>query len=684
MRASHVWVFLGLLPLLFGAPAAAAEEPASSPPRAESAAGKPPEKLPDVVVVGERNGDAVSKITVTGQELKQVPGSGGDPLRALQTFPGVTVNSDTSAAPAIRGTSPEDNLYYVDGLPVGYMFHFGGVFSVLNADLVQDFAFYPSAFGPEFDNALGGVIDVRLREPRSDRFGAKVNINLYESDFLVEGPVAAGHSYYFGARRSYFDLILPKSGTLDKDEGIEYRKFPSFYDYQGKYLWLTESHGSLSLQISGAADKSELYVPPTSSIAARDPVLAGTAVGKTRYDSQGAVWRTGLTESTNNRLALAHLRSRVDQSVGTLGRLSADFDTLSLRDEVTLRPAAAHQVLLGASYLHTVVDFDLDFHDPRCTEFDPACDFTSAPRVQRKDRLRFRETALYAKDRWRLHDKFTLLAGARLSREDYLKEFFAEPRVGAEWQIAPRTRLSAGWGKYHQFPDGAQVLPEIGNPNLSNLRAQHSVLGVLQQFDHRWSWSTELYYKKLDDLVVADDALQYLNAGSGRVYGVDVLIRKDLTDRISGWASLTLARSERTHEGTQQTIRSNFDQPVVFNLVGNYKLPRDWTLGAAWRYHSGAAYTPIVGGVLRPGSTTDYLPVHGATNSARFPPYHRLDLRLGRDFAFRGWKLNTYVELINAYNRKNVDEYRYSRDFSSREPVYQLPRLISFGVQGEF
>lgn len=61
-----------------------------------------------------------------------------------------------------------------------------------------------------------------------------------------------------------------------------------------------------------------------------------------------------------------------------------------------------------------------------------------------------------------------------------------------------------------------------------------------------------------------------------------------------------------------------------------------------------------------------------------------MDLRLGRDYLFNKWKLNTYLELINAYNQKNVQDYRYNNDYSVPEPVYQLPLIISFGIQAEF
>ncbi len=645
---------------------------------------EPAMQLPDVVVYADRDPDKISKRTFSGKTLREVAGSGGDPIRGLQAMPGVAVTNDSNASPAVRGTAPGDNLYYVDSLPVGYLFHFGGIFSILNADLVDDFNFYPSAFGPEFGDVLGAVIDVRLRDPRTDRLGAKVNINFYESDFLLEGPLSANQSLYFAARRSYYDLLLPKTGTLNKDEKIEYRSFPRFYDYQGKHLWRPDENNSFRLQFTGASDKSELSIPTDSTIALHDPALAGTASNDVRFDSLGWLWDHRLSPQSNNKFSLGTLNTSISQRVGSAGTILAKFNDLLFRNDFSTQLRPDHLLSLGGNYTHTIVDYNLDVRDPRCTEFNPDCDSTSAERVQSKDRLRRNDVGLYIKDRWRIVEPLTLVIGARAQYENYLDETFTEPRLGVEWQAAPRTLLAAGWGKYHQFPDGSQVIDQFGNPNLSNLRGRHAVLGVKQTYDQGWSLSSDFYYKTLEDLVVSDDVFQYLNTGEGQAYGLELLLKKDLTQRFSGWIATSLSRSERTNNVTGETFRSNYDQPVIVNLVASYKINKDWTFGAKWRYNSGSPYTPIVGSVLRPGTTDQYLPVYGQINAERLPGYHRLDLRLGRDYRFNTWKLNTYVELINAYNNKNIGDYRYNNDYTAREPVYQLPLIFSFGLQGEF
>lgn len=637
--------------------------------------------LPGVEIEAERNPDKVGKTTISGTELSQVAGTSGDPLKVLQALPGVTTPNDASSEPAVRGSGPGDNAYYIDFLPVGYLFHAGGLVSVINADLVRDFNLYSAAFGPEFTDVLGAVIDVNLRPPRADRMGGKLNVSLYEADVLLEGPVNETQSFFFGLRRSYIDLFLPKTGQIG-DEGVEYREFPSYYDYQGKYLIRPSARDEISIQVGGAADRAKFYIPPDSDIAQHDPDLAGDIANQVRYDAQGVVWSAQPTGRRTNKLAASHLVTDTNSSLGNVGTGRARFDTYYLRDNATLLADDDHELHLGAEYAWSTVDFDLDFKDAQCSEFDPACDFTSATRVQSRDTLRARFWGVHAKDRWRAAQRLTLIGGLRLSHDDYLDELYTEPRLGAEWQWDGRTLLTAGWGKYHQFPDGLQVIDRFGNPDLSNLKGEHSVVGIEFKPGPDWGWKAEAYYKEFEALVVPEPVLRYVNAGSGRAYGLDILVRKQPTDRLWGWLALTLGHSERTNGLNNETFDYQHDQPVIATWVATYEHSARWSYSAKWRYHTGSPYTPIVGTTTDPGGRIR--PVYGAINSERLPAYHRLDLRADRRFEFARWKLKAYGELINAYNRDNVGGYIYNADYSDKKAVHQLPILVSFGVQAEF
>ena len=77
-------------------------------------------------------------------------------------------------------------------------------------------------------------------------------------------------------------------------------------------------------------------------------------------------------------------------------------------------------------------------------------------------------------------------------------------------------------------------------------------------------------------------------------------------------------------------------------------------------------------------------PNYGEANSDRLPTYHRLDLRVSKIFQFSKWKLGIFLELLNAYNRKNLLDYRYSDDYKTRNDINQLPIVPYLGITAEF
>ena len=108
--------------------------------------------------------------------------------------------------------------------------------------------------------------------------------------------------------------------------------------------------------------------------------------------------------------------------------------------------------------------------------------------------------------------------------------------------------------------------------------------------------------------------------------------------------------------------------------------------GVKWRAQSGRPYTPVVGreDVSEFYDGIGWIPVLGAYHSGRFPWYHRLDVRGEHSFRVSGSRVTAVVELINAYGRNNLYDYRYLDGYSRAVPVRMLPFLPSFGVTVAF
>jgi hypothetical protein len=630
--------------------------------------------MDEVVVHGERSPDRVSKSVISGALLRRMPGSGGDPLVGLQALPGVVATN--GGAPAVRGSGPADNLYYVDDLAIGKIFHSTGI-SIFNADLIQDFNLYSAAFAPRFGNATGAVLDVALRAPRNDRLGGKLNINVIGADFLVEGPVAENQSMYFAARRSYIDLLIKQVSQ----RGVTLQ-IPNYSDYQGKYLWKLNATDRLTLHIQGATDQLKLNIDGSSDIAKQQPILSGDLNFSDTYAMQAAVWDAILFSDIQNKLAVEHITTESNTSLTAAGNIISGQDTNMLRELMRIPLNEDDELTLGSNLSRYQFNVNANIINPTCTQFQAGCDLSTAPRQQLLNSFYTNAWEFSAQDRKRVAPKLTLVGGVHYSGEDYLNKSYTEPRLGAEWDWNEKTLLTAGWGLHDQMPTEQQMAQTFGNPHLDHLRAEHSVLGMTKKLGNDWSWKVETYYKKLSQLVIGDARLNYINGGSGTAYGEELLIKKDGASDLTGWLSVSLAHSQLQNDITGESFRFKYDQPINTTLVTNYKLNDDWTMGAKWNYHSGTAYSPVIGAT--PDSSGRYIPNYASVNSGTLPDYHRLDLRFDRNYVYDKWKLNTYFELNNVYFRKNVSGYRYDATYTVKDPVYPLVIPFTFGIQAEF
>jgi len=657
--------------------------------------------LPEMQVEGAPPPElSIGRTVISGKELEQIPGAAGDPMTALRILPGVTSANDSDATIAIRGSSPEDNGYYVDFLQVGYLFHFFPMRSVLRSDLVESFDLYAAGFGPKYDDQIGAIIDVKQREPREDKLSGALSISFLEADMLLEGPVTDNSSFYIAGRRSYVDLVLPKS--FFEEDGVEAVEIPVFSDYQGKYLWRANAFNTVSFQLMGASDSVKFNLTDDSDAVKKDPALLGEAGAGTAFHSQGVVWTSDISHELNNKLALAHLLTTLDFVIGdtgesSTGNVDVDAHNYYLRNELVWMPAIPHQFTFAAGLYRNKAVLALDLLNAFCTEFDPECKYSEGDQLTLNETLWNTYWYLSVRDQWRVTSDFTLSLGARFSDENYLNKRYLEPRLGAEYQLNKRTVLSAAWGKYNQFPNITYALKKFGNPNLTHLKSTHSVVGVEHFVNDSWSAKVESYYKTMDDLVVSDNDpdentnQKFLNEVSGKAYGMELLVKRHPVDDFSGWLSLTLSRSERTNHLTGETFRYHLDRPIMINAVGAYRLNERWSVSSRFTFYSGGRYTPVVGSKIATFTNADgevfpyKAPISGKFNSERLPFYHRLDVRIDYDYLKKeSYTLSLFAEIINLYNRENVADYSWNEDYTERETIAQLGIIPSLGVRLEW
>ena len=163
-------------------------------------------EIEKIEVTGRRN-QALTEVTPHTEKLLKIAGIDNDPLNAVYSMPGVVyAGGDDGGEPAIRGSSPDDNAFYIDNLPVGYIFHLFGD-SIFNKNIVRDFSLEPAAFDSQYGNATGGIFDVQLRDPRHQDISTTIDASLIKIGILVEGGTFEDQAFYASYRRSNIPLI---------------------------------------------------------------------------------------------------------------------------------------------------------------------------------------------------------------------------------------------------------------------------------------------------------------------------------------------------------------------------------------------------------------------------------------------------------------------------------------------
>lgn len=624
-----------------------------------------------------------SIITENAQKIIDVPGSLGDPLMAVFSLPGV-LSEGEGGAPAVRGSSPSDNLYRVDGAPAGYVFHSFST-SVFNENILQDFELYSAGFGPNYGNAIGGVFDIRLRDPKAQALTTKIDLSMLRAGVFVESEVTDKSAFYLSARSSLLQYFFDKD-AVEKEDGIRVQDAPEDSDYQFKYLYRLDDNNKISLSANGASDLAAADFTEFSTNVMEEPDFAGDAKIDNTFSSQSLRWQHEGDSGSQLELQLGHFDNRSDTFWGDQQYFFnlKNVDNFAIANYQWLM-GTAHTLSIGAEVHAITYSYDARLINYVCTEFDTDCELRRGELVTTSNNLKVQQRQAYANDHWALSDSLALDLGVQVHNNDLTKETFYHPRLALSWEFTNNWTLSTSAGSYNRLPDMEKLFPEIGNPELKSPTSNHYTLGLKQEWGDDWSWSLTGYYKTMDELPLAratDASTQpfYSNNMSGEAYGVDIFINKGLTDRWYGWLAISASQSKRTNNLTKAEANYRLDTPLVISWVMNYQLNSIWTMGSRLTLQSGQAYTPIIGVQPNPYFENHILPIYGEANSENLPTYARLDLRFKREMSLFGYAGTYNIDILNVLNRQNVTERHldYKRTQSAQD--FKLEDEVGMGI----
>lgn len=666
-----------------------------------------------IIVEDESTGGSVTRHVVSAEELKKIPGTFGDPVQALQVLPGVARPNIAEGSIVVRGAEGINTGFYVDGMPVPYMFHSLVSRSIIIPPFIDDIEFFPGGMPSKYGEVTQSVINVRTDTQSVE--GRIVNLRV---DFL-DGGIS-------WEERINQQTVLRVAGRYSWVGGIiaNASRFAAWYagaeDFEPSYLTPEYWDGFADLRYKATAE-DEISLMLLSS---RDTLVFHE--GRSDEDGDGELdpfeWEE--EELSYNpqhwidssfwraRLRWVHTGEMHDHETWVAGGLEEQQNLLGAwwlsrqgpyRGRVGGSSVVArrddrwklNQFGEGSGIVHGTQITARWFTAEDFQETFDVQDYSELEDVVTEDQQLI--TSAWIEPQWST-EQFYVGAGLRAAFYAWENQnsFQPEPRLTTRVTLPDEWIIKAAVGRYSQLPPLERYAQGIGNPNLDVMKAWQGSIGTEGELSNGISLDASFFGGHMTDLVVRDLEVDVYNNGDivttelqpyylgveGIAYGLEVLARvKPQQQPWWGWVSMTLAKAWRLDD-EGNVFPSDYDQPISFNAVGNMELGKRWEMSGRVQYTSGQPFTPL-SGVYVPDDSY-FTAMRGALNSDRYPDYFRLDLRVQKELTTRHLEWMIYLDVYNVTARQNPFIATYNYDYTELLDIASIPIIPTLGIEATY
>ncbi len=606
------------------------------------------------------------------QEIEKAPGANRDISKVVQNYPGVAFSPIGYRNDLIvRGGGPSENRFYLDGVEIPNINHFstqgasGGPVGLIDADLIRSVKFYSGAFPADKGNALSSVLDFSLRDGDMERNSLKATLGASEVSLSSNGHIGNKTSYLVSVRQSYLQALF-------KILGLPF--LPAYTDASFKIETRFDSHNELTLLGLGGIDRMKLnlgiegedaeymlsYLPEINQ-------ETYTVGGVYRHYSQRHVQSIVLSQSYLNNRNVKYRDNDESSEENLTLRLGSIEQETKLRMENTS----------SWSVWKVKAGFDLNYSRYKSNEYRKV--FANALReYDYHTDLSLWRWGMFASVDYAAPDKsFTASMGVRTDGNNYsdkMKELWRQlsPRLSVSYQLIEGLTLSGHVGLYYQLPsytalgfkgeEGEYVNRHLDYISVSqeslelswtpNENMELSAEGFYKLYGHMpFSLSDQipLYCKGNDYGTIGNEALS--SEAKGRSYGVELMFKWLLTQKLNLSSSLTIFKSEFKDGEQGSYVPSAWDNRFILNMSGTYNFPKHWSLGAKVSCIGGSPYTPYD---VEKSSLVEAWNVQGRAyydysryNQERLPVFGQLDVRVDKTFYLKKCMLGFYLDIQN-------------------------------------
>ena len=630
-RITAVVDFRAPEPVKRAGPEAPAPTPDSS--TSTSAVGAPASQQTETVSIrGER--EEIDTIHIRRTETRFVPGAFGDPFRIVEALPGMAPWLSGLPYYYVRGSPPENVGYSIDGIRIPLLFHVGAGPSTIAPALVDSVDLYPGAYPARYGRFAGAILAGETTPPVTDRTRAEFGARVFDANAFGETPYDDGRgSVMAAARYAYTQLVIAL---------VAPKYTVGYWDYQARVSHRAWGGDTVSIFAFGAHDELTYVGQPTFRVEYHRADV--------RYDHpiDGGSVRVAATLGSDDTFTALQSNTGAGANAalqGPSGRVRAELDE---------RVGRTVRIRAGGDF--GVARFNVDDYDG--VAHGAHTDF---------------EAGLYADAVWRPLPVVELVPGFRFDgyRARGQTALAPQPRLAVKIRISHDVSWLSALGTAHQEPTEEVFVPaKLPDPVDE---APRDSFQASEGVEARLPSSMRARVTGFASRIVAQSV-----SGEERAEGIELFLQRDFTERLGGFVSYTLSRSDTTLGTT--THESPWDRTHLLSVVLGYDLGRGWRVGGRFFFESGRSFTVTCPtpdcAPHQPG-----MPAYAVTR--RLPPFFRFDARIEKRWTFRGgqWLAVTF-ECFNALDKAEPIYGDYSPaagvTIQTQSPII----LPSLGMEG--
>ena len=616
----------------------------------------------EVLIHGEKTQKRSSKPgleNVSVKTMKELPTLMGekDVMKVAQMLPGIVSVGEGSAGVNVRGGNADQNLFYINEVPVYNSSHLFGFFSSINSDIIDNFSIYKGQIPAEYGGRLSSVFNVETRKGHKNNFFTQGGVSPVSANAEIEVPIVKEKvSMILSARTSYSDWILKRL----KDPDLRNSQ-ASFYDFATVLDFDLNEKNQIGVFAYNSSDNFNLngYTEYTYG-------NLGASVNYTHRFSPGL-------KSSVSAIGSNYSFKTIEKSSANEAYSHAyDLNHFELRGSLTWLANERHNLKVGT---------DIVLYDLNRGTVDPygSASLKKSVNLGMEKGL---ETSFFIDDNITLGPKLNFYAGLRFSTFTELgpktvRNYFPgtsiddnnvagtkdyqngdrisnynnpELRAGMDYKISDNNSIKLSVTQMSQYvfmlSNSISIAPndqwKLVDSHIKPPRSIQYSAGYYREIPRKGlNASFEFYYKQAHHIVEYRDGADFLASpyvetailqGNQNAYGAEFMLSKT-TGRVTGWLSYTHSRSFITVNGENEwgdinqgkKYPSNFDRPNVLNTFMNLEISRRFALATNLAYSTGRPVTlPQSVYYIDEQPFVDY----SGRNEYRIPDYVRLDVSL--------------------------------------------------------